>query len=124
MKSITIFKIAFFLLFNSIFGLSLLAQYDGPAGLSGYLEDSTDFWGNTPQLVLSPESQNFQLPPEVNNSNYFYFPRKDENGVIKKFVYEQKGTNSCAAVSTLFYTFAYEINRVRGVPPIISIGMP
>ena len=105
---------------SAIFGFSVSGQSNDPAAASGYIGDSQDFWDNTPVLVLSPESQATTLPTEVNNSDYFYFPYKDYSGEIKKHIYLQEGNASCAAVSTVFYTFSYEINRARGVPGLFD----
>lgn len=115
MKQINLINFCIAFLISAIFGLTVSAQSNDPAAASGYLEDAQEFWDNTPHLILSPESDNWDLPTEVDNSLLMYFPWRinPANGQPQRQIYIQGGNGACAAVSTVHYTLTYELNRVR-----------
>ena len=76
MKQIYLINFCIVLLINIIFGISVSGQPSDSLAVYGYIEDSQDFWNNVPNLILSQESQSKQLPSEINNSDYIFFPRK------------------------------------------------
>lgn len=58
-----------------------------------------------PFMVLTPESAATELPESVDNSKLMFMPP----------VFDQEWSNACAQVAELWYTFGYEINRLRNV---------
>ena len=115
MKQINLINFCIAFLISTIFGTSVSGQSNNPAAASGYLEDDQEFWDNTPHLILSAESDNWDLPTEVDNSQLMYFVRRidPETGLPQRQIYIQGGNGACAAVSTVHYTLTYELNRVR-----------
>jgi len=81
---------------------------------SGYLPSDPAYISSLPVMILSPESALLTLPIEVDNSSTIYFPREDDTGDL--YIYDQSGTASCQSVSTIFNTYAYEVNRLRNLP--------
>lgn len=73
---------------------------------NGYIPDDPDYINSLPELVLTPISDGINLPSEVDNSEFNYFPDK---------LYDQDTTGSCASASSVYYAFTYEINRLRGL---------
>lgn len=72
------------------------------------------YYNSIPEMVLSPQSALLTLPNAVDNSTFLFFPRRD--GGEELYMYNQDGqTSSCQSVATVFFTFAYEINRLRNV---------
>ncbi len=113
MKHLNLINFCIAFLLNAIFGLTVSGQSTNPAAASGYLGDDQEFWDNTPHLILPPESDNWDLPTEVDNSLLMYFPRTIIDDEIWREIYIQNGNGACAGVSTVHYTLTYELNRVR-----------
>lgn len=79
---------------------------------SGYIPSSNEYWMSVPTMTLNPQSANLILPVEVDNSQKKFFPQFD--GTETLYIYNQgHNTAACQNVSTVFYTFAYEMNRLR-----------
>ncbi|MDY0078058.1 MAG: hypothetical protein RBR87_12375 [Bacteroidales bacterium] len=58
-----------------------------------------------PFMALRPESAAAELPTVVDNSQLIYMPP----------VFNQRNSGSCVQVAELWYSFGYEVNRLRGV---------
>ncbi len=69
------------------------------------LPDDPLYVNSIPDLILSSESENINLPTEVNNSQEIYFP----NEIYNQEGYTGGGTASCASIPTVYYCFTYEI---------------
>lgn len=78
----------------------------------GLILDDPEYLDSLPILILSPVSDGISLPTTVDNSEFIYFPN---------FIYDQDSTGSCASVASVYYTFTYEINRLRNLPSYIEI---
>lgn len=64
-------------------------------------------------MTLSPQSASVILPVEVDNSTQIFFPQKDNTSEL--YFYNQPPTAACQNISSTWYTFAYEINRLRNL---------
>ncbi|MBW6491621.1 MAG: hypothetical protein K0B15_10575 [Lentimicrobium sp.] len=80
---------------------------------SGYIPSSQEYWDAIPLLTLSPQSASVTLPVEVDNSTQIFFPQKDNTSEL--YFYNQPPTAACQNISSTWYTFAYEINRLRNL---------
>lgn len=80
---------------------------------SGYIPSSQEYWDAIPLLTLSPQSASVILPVEVDNSTQIFFPQKDNTSEL--YFYNQPPTAACQNISSTWYTFAYEINRLRNL---------
>jgi hypothetical protein len=80
---------------------------------SGYIPSSQEYWDSIPLFVRSPQSNLIDLPSVVDNSTKLYFPQVDNTSDL--YMYYQRPTPACQSASTAWYTFAYEINRLRGL---------
>jgi hypothetical protein len=63
-------------------------------------------------MILTTESANTELPYAVDNSQLIFMPP----------VFNQGASNACVQVAEIWYTFAYEINRLRNDTAGIEIG--
>ncbi len=90
-------------------------QHDGFS--SGCLPDRQSYIDSLPDLVLTPASLAITLPSEVDNSSLRYFPHKPQSPA-EVFYYDQdpnhENGGSCVPVSMVWYTYTYEINRLKG----------
>ncbi|MCK9618821.1 MAG: T9SS type A sorting domain-containing protein [Lentimicrobiaceae bacterium] len=111
MKNFTLLKAgnAGFCMLFSIF----YAGAQGVTSTSGYYPSSAAYYESLPAYTITPQSDSLVLPVEVDNSIKPYFPQRDNTDSI--YVYHQKTTASCQNVATAWYTFTYEINRLRNV---------
>jgi len=66
----------------------------------------------SPLMQLSAKSANTILPNAVDNASRKYMPP----------VFHQRATGSCVQVAELWYTFSYEINRLRDLSTDTSIN--
>lgn len=80
----------------------------------GYIPDAEEYILSLPQMQPNPASMLLTLPTEVDNSEQIFFPKED-NTLINK-MYHQEQSGSCSFASSIWYTFTYEINRLRGTP--------
>lgn len=102
------------LFLGQLFCMSFIFNLAHAQTESGYLPSDPAYISSLPVMTLSPESALLTLPIEVDNSSTIYFPRKDNSSVL--YIYDQSGTASCQSVSTIFNTYAYEVNRLRNLP--------
>jgi len=70
------------------------------------LLDDPNWINSLSQLELSEATIGIDLPNEVDNSGNFCFPYP---------LYDQNNTGSCGPTAAVYYTFTYEINRLRGL---------
>ena len=69
-------------------------------------QDYYDRMESIPDLILWEGAANYSLPPEVDNAeDTYWFPEIDAQG--------QYGY--CAQAAGIYYTFTYEINRLRNI---------
>jgi len=80
----------------------------------GYQGDDEAYFNSLPQMVLTPQSAATALPSEVDNSQQIFFPHEN-NSTQNLKLYDQTGTGSCIYVSTVYYAYAYEYNRLKGL---------
>lgn len=80
---------------------------------SGYLPSESDYYNSLPIVIPTQQSLSVTLPFEVDNTESIYFPRWDSGDSL--YIYSQHGTAACQNIATVFYTFTYEINRLRNV---------
>jgi len=81
--------------------------------IQGYQGGDEAYLSSLPPMVLSPQSAATTLPTEVDNSVQIYFPQQNNGSDL--YMYNQDGTGSCIYVSTVFYEYAYEYNRLKGL---------
>lgn len=99
-----------FILFILVSFLMATVGFSQQTMIYGYQGDDESYFNSLPQMVLTPQSAATTLPSEVDNSQQIYFPRLDNNGL-----YDQTGTGSCVYVASIFYAYAYEYNRLKGL---------
>lgn len=78
---------------------------------SGYPGDDPVWISQQPNITLSPASLALILPPSLDNSALPFYPKEDYTNTRYKF--DQKTSNSCVVSAMTFYTFTFEINRLR-----------
>lgn len=112
MKNFHLSTLLFFGLFN--LGFLLEAQSQQTTTQSGCLPSSVQYYTGLPLVVPTPASLALTLPAEVDNSTKTFFPREDNSST--KYMYNQDPrTSACQNVATAFFTFTYEVNRLRNL---------
>jgi hypothetical protein len=111
MKNFHLLTLLFFGLFNLCFLFK--GQSQQIDSQSGYLPSSVQYYSGLPLVVPSPASLALSLPSEVDNSTKVFFPREDNS--TEKYLYNQTQTASCQNVATTFFTYTYEVNRLRNL---------
>lgn len=112
MKNFHLSTLLFFGLFN--LGFLLEAQSQQTTSQSGYLPSSVQYYTGLPLVVPTPASLALTLPVEVDNSTQIFFPQEDNSST--KYMYDQThATASCQNVATAFFTYTYEVNRLRNL---------
>ena len=104
----------FFMLALSIaLGLTWFNVFSQQNPVNGYIADDQDYLNSLPVMQLSAASAATTLPAEVDNSQQIFFPHTNDG--YSTLMYNQKYTGSCTFASTIYYTYAYEHNRLLGV---------
>ncbi len=94
------------LLFVVLVACFKLSYGQMPYGYSGFLQDTTSWTESLPDIIINQASLQLDLPNEADNSTSIYFPDS---------LYDQGMTGSCVFASGIWYTFTYEINRLRKI---------
>lgn len=103
----------FTLAFSIVFWLTQFSCLAQQSPVFGYVVDDQAYLNSLPVMQLSAASAATALPSEVDNSQQIFFPHTDDGFDV--LMYNQKYTGSCTFASTIYYTYAYEHNRLLGL---------
>jgi hypothetical protein len=100
------------ILLSLVLGIMFFNHCFAQQGLiNGYTPEDPLLLDELPIMLLNPATAVLTLPVEVDNSDQPYFPQYENGG---KYMFDQTGTGMCVYVSSIFYAYTYEYNRLKG----------